>query len=104
MVHLVLLIGYKSLSYSNHILNVAAEYSDAVEGNKEMESMLPNALLHILNPLEVLHLLEQIPEEDMPYLLMNPRCGRPQDLILTRIPVPPLSIRPSVVSDLKSGT
>ncbi|KAJ1529329.1 hypothetical protein ONE63_006119 [Megalurothrips usitatus] len=81
-----------------------AEYSEAMERNKEMESLLNNALIHILNPLEVLHLLEQIPEEDIPFLVMNPHCSRPQDLILTRIPVPPLSIRPSVVSDLKSGT
>lgn len=81
-----------------------AEYADAVEGNKEMESILSNALQHILNPLEVLHLLEQVPEVDIPFLLMNPNCARPQDLILTRIPVPPLTIRPSVVSDLKSGT
>lgn len=81
-----------------------AEYTEAVETNREIETVLPNALIYILNPLEVLRLLEQIPEEDIPFLVMNPNCGRPQDLILTRIPVPPISIRPSVVSELKSGT
>lgn len=35
---------------------------------------------------------------------MNPEAGKPADLILTRLLVPPLCIRPSVVSDLKSGT
>ncbi|ETE58464.1 hypothetical protein L345_15814, partial [Ophiophagus hannah] len=30
--------------------------------------------------------------------------GKPSDLILTRLLVPPLCIRPSVISDLKSGT
>lgn len=35
---------------------------------------------------------------------MNPQAGKPSDLILTRLLVPPLCIRPSVVSDLKSGT
>lgn len=35
---------------------------------------------------------------------MNPESGKPADLILTRLLVPPLCIRPSVVSDLKSGT
>ena len=35
---------------------------------------------------------------------MNPEAGTPADLILTRLLVPPLCIRPSVVSDLKSGT
>lgn len=42
--------------------------------------------------------------EDIPLLLMNPQAGKPSDLILTRLLVPPLCIRPSVVSDLKSGT
>ena len=35
---------------------------------------------------------------------MNPNCALPKDLILTRLPVPPICIRPSVVSDLKAGT
>lgn len=35
---------------------------------------------------------------------MDPKCAVPADLILTRIPVPPVCIRPSVMSDLKSGT
>ncbi|PKU28935.1 dna-directed rna polymerase iii subunit rpc1 [Limosa lapponica baueri] len=42
--------------------------------------------------------------EDIPLLLMNPEAGKPSDLILRRLLVPPLCIRPSVVSDLKSGT
>lgn len=35
---------------------------------------------------------------------MNPNCAQPKDLILTRIPVPPICIRPGVESDLKAGT
>ena len=42
--------------------------------------------------------------QDVPLLLMNNNVNMPQDLILTRIFVPPLCIRPSVMSDLKSGT
>lgn len=57
-----------------------------------------------LNPLVVLNMFKRIPEEDVPLLLMNPEAGKPADLILTRLLVPPLCIRPSVVSDLKSGT
>uniref|UniRef100_H3BGV0 DNA-directed RNA polymerase subunit n=1 Tax=Latimeria chalumnae TaxID=7897 RepID=H3BGV0_LATCH len=57
-----------------------------------------------LNPLIVLNLFKRIPAEDIPLLLMNPEAGKPADLILTRLLVPPLCIRPSVVSDLKSGT
>ena len=35
---------------------------------------------------------------------MDDEASKPSFMILTRIPVPPLCIRPSVVSDLKSGT
>lgn len=52
----------------------------------------------------VLNLFKRIPQEDVALLLMNPEAGTPADLLLTRLLVPPLCIRPSVVSDLKSGT
>lgn len=42
--------------------------------------------------------------QEIPLLMMNPEVGSPKDLILTRILVPPICIRPSVVSDLKAGT
>lgn len=48
--------------------------------------------------------MEKIPESDIPLLMMNTECALPKDLILTRIPVPPICIRPSVVSDIKAGT
>nr|CAD7197843.1 unnamed protein product [Timema douglasi] len=86
------------------VMEKIAAYNDVLEYNREIESAVSGGLAHIYNPLEVLQLLERIPEEDVPLLLMNPSISRPQDLLLTRIPVPPLCIRPSVVSDLKSGT
>ncbi len=42
--------------------------------------------------------------QDLPLLRMSADCGRPKDLILTRLLVPPLCIRPSVVSDTQAGT
>ncbi|KAG2462619.1 RPC1 polymerase, partial [Polypterus senegalus] len=75
----------------------------AIEHNKEVESLLGRAQEN-LNPLVVLNLFKRIPSEDVPLLLMNPEAGKPGDLILTRLLVPPLCIRPSVISDLKSGT
>lgn len=42
--------------------------------------------------------------QDLPLLGMSIESGRPVDLILTRILVPPLCIRPSVVSDTQAGT
>lgn len=53
---------------------------------------------------KVRELFNRIPTGDVCFLLMNPECTSPVDLILTRIPVPPICIRPSVMSDLKAGT
>ncbi|XP_033840470.1 DNA-directed RNA polymerase III subunit RPC1 isoform X2 [Periophthalmus magnuspinnatus] len=78
-------------------------FNTAIDHNKTIEPLLTRAQEN-LNPLVVLNLFRRIPEEDVPLLLMNPEAGKPSDLILTRLLVPPLCIRPSVVSDLKSGT
>ncbi|CAN0166642.1 unnamed protein product [Bubo scandiacus] len=78
-------------------------FETAIEHNKEVEPLLGRAQEN-LNPLVVLNIFKRIPAEDIPLLLMNPEAGKPSDLILTRLLVPPLCIRPSVVSDLKSGT
>ena len=42
--------------------------------------------------------------QECPLLGMLPEVGRPEDLIMTRIAVPPACIRPSVISDLQSGS
>uniref|UniRef100_A0A069DY71 DNA-directed RNA polymerase subunit n=1 Tax=Panstrongylus megistus TaxID=65343 RepID=A0A069DY71_9HEMI len=83
------------------LLNELAELSKGTEYNKELINVKNG---YILNPQEVLSLLEAIPTKDIPLLVMNSNLSRPSDLILTRIPVPPLCIRPSVISDIKSGT
>ncbi len=82
-----------------------AEYEDVVDGNKELDGLVTSAgLIDILNPLKVLEIFKRIPSEDIPLLLMDQSAGSPASMVLTRLPVPPLCIRPSVVSDLKSGT
>jgi DNA-directed RNA polymerase III subunit RPC1 len=57
-----------------------------------------------LNPLRVLSLFQSIPDEDIPLVGMSSENGRPESLILTRILVPPLCVRPSIVSDTQAGT
>jgi len=81
-----------------------AEYDELREKNSEVEGMLNSALIHVFNPLEVLNLFQAIQDEDLPFLLMDKTSSTPQDMIMTRVAVPPLCIRPSVASDLKSGT
>ena len=89
---------------SEVVLEKLAEYDDLCEKNKEVEGLLGNALIHILNPMEVLTLFERIRDYDLLFLLMDKEASRPSDMIMTRVACPPLCIRPSVVSDLKSGT
>jgi DNA-directed RNA polymerase III subunit RPC1 len=96
---------FRSVKKDNTIIKAElVAYDNAVQFNKEIEPMLSCGLIKMLNPIEVLHLFERIPDEDVQFLLMNPQHGHPKDMILTRVPVPPVCIRPSVVSDLKSGT
>ena len=90
---------------SDIVTNKLAEYEEAGEKNKEMQAMVPtSALIHVLNPLEILSLFNRIADEDVILLLMDSSAAAPSSMILTRVSVPPLCIRPSVISDLKSGT
>jgi DNA-directed RNA polymerase III subunit RPC1 len=49
----------------------------------------------------VLHLFEAIPDEDCELLDM---VGRPEHLLMTVVPVPPVAIRPSVEMDAGAGS
>ena len=66
--------------------------------------VLVESVLESISPVQVLVLLERIPDCDIPFLLMDRTSARPEDMIVTRMACPPLCIRPSVVSDLKAGT
>ncbi len=56
---------------------------------------------HKLTPKEVRERLERIPEGDMISLGMDPTVSRPEWMILTSLPVPPVTVRPSIT--LESG-
>lgn len=81
------------------------EFQSAIDNNPELKGLLKNSCPSIiLNPMIVLELFKKIPREDICLLMMSTSSGKPEDIILTRIPVPPVCIRPSVVSDVKGGT
>ncbi|CAG9763359.1 unnamed protein product [Ceutorhynchus assimilis] len=83
---------------------LSQEFHLAIEGNPEIQSALGNSVSHILTPIDVLKLFKRIPESDIPLLAMDAEKSQPKDLIFTRMLVPPVTIRPSVVSDIKAGT
>ncbi len=49
-----------------------------------------------LTPKEIRERLEKIPDEDLPLLGINPETARPEWMILTVLPVPPVNVRPTI--------
>lgn len=56
---------------------------------------------HKLTPTEIRDRFENIPDEDVRVLGMDPDNARPEWMILTVLPVPPVTVRPSIT--LESG-
>ena len=52
---------------------------------------------HRLTPKDVRERLEKIPDEDLPALGLNPKAVRPEWFVLTVLPVPPVTVRPSII-------
>ena len=71
--------------------------------NPELKQCVGKALKD-LDPLTVLNLFRNIPDEDAECLNMRPEHSRPEELILTHLPVPPCCIRPSVAMGVGQGS
>lgn len=81
------------------------ELTESTSKNRELSQIIgPHALICELNPLQVLDLFKRIPKSDIPLLGMTSENSNPANLIVTRVFVPPVCIRPSVVSEIKAGT
>ncbi|MEM2212508.1 MAG: DNA-directed RNA polymerase subunit A' [Candidatus Nezhaarchaeales archaeon] len=55
-----------------------------------------------LTPSDIRAIFERIPDSDYELLGYNPKLSRPEWMILTVLPIPPISVRPSIT--LESGT
>ncbi|GLC35764.1 hypothetical protein PLESTM_000363300 [Pleodorina starrii] len=69
--------------------------ADAMKYNDQIKPHL-HRLADDLHPLRVRALFEAIPDEDLDLLDIR---GRPEDLVVTHVAVPPVAIRPSVEMD-----
>jgi len=83
--------------------DLSVKFKDAIAENPEVSKNAHRAG-DDLTPLRVLRLFQRIPDEDVELLDMIPDVTRPEDMILQYLPVPPTCIRPSVCSDLSSGS
>ncbi|CAJ0572581.1 unnamed protein product, partial [Mesorhabditis spiculigera] len=82
-----------------------SEYQHSMDQNVELGKVLPKAKFAQLTPLHVQKIFSNIMPEDINIIMV--RCGQeksPLDMLLTRIPVPPVCIRPSVANEVKAGT
>lgn len=81
------------------------ELLKATDKNRELSSCIGlQSLIKELNPVDVLYLFKTIPKNDIPLLGMTSVSANPANLLVTRVYVPPACIRPSVISEIKSGT
>lgn len=81
------------------------ELLESTAKNRELNQIIgPAALISEMNPLQVLDLFKRIPKSDIPLLGMTSENSNPANLIVTRVFVPPVCIRPSVMSEIKAGT
>lgn len=54
-----------------------------------------------LNPIEVRARLEKVPDDDLEIFSLNSKYARPEWMVLTILPIPPVTMRPSIT--LESG-
>ncbi len=54
-----------------------------------------------LSPVEIRSRLERVPDEDLEVFGINPKASRPEWMVLTVMPIPPVTMRPSIT--LESG-
>ncbi len=74
------------------------------EEQKEIKFEKPTGYIedgHKLMPTDVRDRLEMIPDEDIMVFGMDPKNARPEWMVLTVLPVPPVTVRPSIT--LESG-
>lgn len=74
------------------------------EEQKEIKFEKPTGYIedgHKLMPTDVRDRLEMIPDDDIEVFGMDPKNARPEWMVLTVLPVPPVTVRPSIT--LESG-
>ncbi|KAL4425069.1 hypothetical protein ABPG77_010383 [Micractinium sp. CCAP 211/92] len=76
------------------------EFEEAAKHNEILGANL-GKVVDDLHPVRVLQLFSAIPQEDCELLDL---AGRPEDLLMTALPVPPVCIRPSVEMDAGAGS
>jgi DNA-directed RNA polymerase III subunit RPC1 len=97
---------YKGRHMQDELDDLVHSMFDAMSVNKDLGPVMTAATppFEDLLPTKVLELFKKIPDDDCEVLWVNPLIGRPENLILQHMLVPPVPIRPSVAMDVGGGT
>jgi DNA-directed RNA polymerase III subunit RPC1 len=94
-------------SAEDEVDNLLDQLDTAIETNKDIETIVmstSNPPSEDLLPTRVLELFLHITDDDCEVLWVDPLIGRPENLILQNLLVPPVPIRPSVAMDVGGGS
>jgi DNA-directed RNA polymerase II subunit RPB1 len=82
-------------------INIVAEYAPT---NPNEDNPDKKPVKDILTPMLVYNILKNISDRDCLILGIDPTKSRPEDMIHTVFPVPPVQVRPSVRGDFNAST
>ncbi|CAD5234319.1 unnamed protein product [Bursaphelenchus xylophilus] len=81
------------------------EFCMGNKDTKELNSLVSMVKFNLVDPLRVYNLFKKIQKSDIPFLMVQADAVQhPIDLLLTRMPVPPVCIRPSVMTETRAGS
>ena len=97
---------YKGRNSDEEVEQLMDQIERAMHINKDVASALsaPTPPVEDLLPTRVLDLFKHIPDDDCEVLWIEPLIGRPENLVLQNLLVPPVPIRPSVAMDVGGGS
>ena len=80
---------------NQEIDDLISQFEHSCTINPEIERVLKDTQ-EDMDPMKVFQIFSKIRDDDIPLFHMEASMCKPVDLLLTRIPVPPVCIRPSV--------
>lgn len=97
---------YKGRHAEEELDKLMTNLEISMENNKELSTAIKGSAppMEDLLPTKVLDLFRRIPDSDCEILWVDPQIGRPENLILQNLLVPPVPIRPSVKLDFGGGS
>jgi DNA-directed RNA polymerase III subunit RPC1 len=94
---------YKARNMEEELDTLMGQLQTAMTLNKDVNNSIAHVMEDLL-PTRALTLLQNVTDEDCEVMWINPLIGRPENLILQNILVPPVPIRPSVAMDSGGGS